>query len=128
MTAPTEATLDSPTLTATFTVAVFGIRTRAVGNLTDVIKRVDFTIKGTEQGQSFELPQSVEIADPNPEQFIQLANVTEANVIAWVEENFTNMDGVKAHIQYVLDKQIAEAAFASQPLPWAPAPEPAPTV
>lgn len=115
-------------MSATFEIKINAIRTGAVGNLTDVIKRVDFTVKGAEQGQSFELPQSVEIADPNPEQFIQLANVTEANVIAWVEENFTNMGGVKAHIQYVLDKEIAAAAFASQPLPWAPAPEPAPTV
>lgn len=106
-------------MSATFETRINAIRTGTAGELTDVIKRVDFTVKGTEQGQSFELPQSIELADPDPQQFIQLANVTEANVISWVEENFANMDGVKAHIQYVLDREVVKAALEDKPLPWA---------
>lgn len=113
-------------MSATFETKVNAIRTGVVGNLTDVIKRVDFTVKGTEAGQSFELPQSIEIADPDPAVFIQLANVTEADVIRWIGENFENMEGVQAHIQFVLDKEVAKANFESKPMPWAPAPE-APT-
>lgn len=111
-------------MSATFEIKINAIRTGTVGELTDVIKRVDFTVKGTEQGQSFELPHSIEIADPDPAQFIQLANVTEANVITWVEGNFPSMDSVKAHIQYVLDREVAKAALTEAPLPWATAPEP----
>lgn len=114
-------------MSATFEIKINAIRTGVVGNLTDVIKRVEFTVKGTEQGQSFELPQNVELSEPEAESFKPLAEVTEADVVAWVEANFTNMDGVKAHIQFVLDKEVATAALEAKPLPWAPAPvEPAP--
>lgn len=114
-------------MSATFEIKINAIRTGAVGSLTDVIKRVDFTVKGAEQGQTFELPQNVELSEPEAESFKPLAEVTEADVVAWVEANFTNMDGVKAHIQYVLDKEVAAAALEAKPLPWAPAPvEPAP--
>lgn len=111
-------------MSATFETKINAIRTGTVGELTNVVKRVEFTVKGTEQGQSFELPQAIEIADPNPAAFIPLASVTEANVIQWVNENFTNMVAVEEHIQYVLNQEIAKAALAEASLPWAPAPEP----
>lgn len=116
-------------MSAIFEINVNGIRTGIVGNLTDVIRKVEFTVKGIEQGQSFALPQTVDLTEPQAESFKPLAQVTEADVVAWVEENFANMDGVKAHIQIVLDKEVAKAALESKPLPWAPAaptPEPAP--
>ena len=108
-------------MAATFTTRVTSIRTGVVGDLTDVIKRVDFNVIGTQGGQTFELPQSIEIADPDPAVFIQLASVTEADVIRWIGENFTNTEGVQLHIQRVLDDMMAKAAFESKPMPWAPA-------
>ena len=113
-------------MSATYEIKINGIRTGAVGNLTDVIRKVEFTVRGTEEGQSFELPQTVDLTEPQAESFKPLAQVTEVDVVAWVEENFTNMDGVKAHIQFVLDKEVAKAALESKPLPWAPVAEPAP--
>lgn len=109
-------------MSANFEIKINAIRTGAIGSLTNVVKRVEFVVKGTEEGQSFELPQTVDLADPQSEAFVPLVQVTEANVVAWVESNFTNMDGVKAHIQYVLDKEVAKAALADTPMPWAPAP------
>lgn len=111
-------------MSATFETKINAIRTGTVGELTSVVKRVEFTVTGTEQGQSFSLPQSIEIADPDPAAFIAIASVTEANVIQWVNENFANMSGVQAHIQSVLDKEVAKVAFVETPLPWTPAPEP----
>lgn len=114
-------------MTATYEIKINAIRTKAVGELTDVIKRVEFTVKGTDEGQSFELPQTVDLSDPEAEAFKPLEQVTEADVISWVEANFGNMEGVKAHIQYVLDQEVAKNALSVSPMPWAPAPvEPAP--
>lgn len=106
---------------ATFNIKVNAIRTGAVGELNDVIKRVDFDVIGTQSGQTFALPQSIEIADPDPSVFILLPNVTEADVIRWIGENFPSIDSVHAHIQLVLDRECAKAEFADKPLPWAPA-------
>lgn len=115
-------------MSATFEIKINAIRTTTVNGLANVVKKVEFTVRGTEAGQTFELPQNVDLADPG-ETFIPLESLSEANVISFVEANFNNMDGVKAHIQMVLDREVAKAALQSAPLPWAPAPEvPAPGV
>jgi hypothetical protein len=113
-------------MSATFETKINAVLTGSFGNLVDVIRKVEFTVKGTEQGKSFELPQAVDLSDPQAEGFKPLAQVVEADVVAWVEANFANMDSVKAHIQYVLNKEVAKAALTSSPLPWTPAPEPVP--
>jgi hypothetical protein len=110
-------------MSATFETKINAIRTTTVGEMTNVIRKVEFTVKGTEEGQSFELPQTVDLADPDSANFVQLASVTEADVVAWVETAFANINGVKAHIQFVLDKEVAKNALTSTPMPWAPVPE-----
>ena len=112
---------------ATFTVRINAIRTATIGQNSGVVKQVEWTLVGEEAGQKFELPQVTDLADPHGQPFIELANLTEAEVAAWVEATATNLDGVKAHIQFVLDKEVAKAGLTSTAMPWAPAPtEPAP--
>jgi hypothetical protein len=109
--------------TAAFTIKVNGIRTATVGNRTNVVKQVDWTLIGEESGQKFELPQTTALQDPNGQEFIELANLTEANVISWIEATDTRIPGIKAHIQYVLDREVAKSALAATSMPWAPVPE-----
>ena len=71
-----------------------------------------------------ESPQTVELSDPDSAAFKPLFEVTESDVIAWVEVNFLQMDSVKAHIQHVLYKQITEASLKVTHLPWLPEPSP----
>ena len=127
VTTPVEP--QAPVYTATFTIKINSIRTATVNGLENTVKQVAWTLVGEEAGQKFELPQTTNLADPASENFIQLTSLTEANVIAWVEATETNMDGIKAHIQMVLDKEVAKAALADTPMPWAPVvetPEPTP--
>jgi hypothetical protein len=108
-----------------FTITITGIRTTTVGEFTNVIKRVEWTLKGTLEGQSFELPQKTEMGPVDPENFIALEDMTDpAVVVAWVEAAETGMDSMKAHIQYVLDRMVAEAATESVAMPWVAAEEP----
>jgi hypothetical protein len=129
-TVTTPAAEQPQNFTATFTYKVNGIRTATVGDRTNVVKQVDWTLVGTEAGQTFELPQTTPLADPNGQAFIELANLTEADVVAWIEATETRLPGIKAHIQFVLDREVAKTALAATPMPWAPVeptPEPAPT-
>lgn len=129
-TVTTPAAEQPQNFTATFTIKVNGIRTATVGDRTNVVKQVDWTLKGTEAGQTFELPQTTQLADPNGQAFIELANLTEADVVAWIEATETRLPGIKAHIQFVLDREVAKTALAATPMPWAPVeptPTPAPT-
>jgi hypothetical protein len=117
-----------PTFTATFTIKVNGIRTATVNGLENTVKQVDWALVGEEAGQKFELPQTSTLADPASEGFVPLANLTEAAVASWIEATATNLDSVKAHIQLVLDKEVARAGLTSTAMPWAPVVEmPAPT-
>jgi hypothetical protein len=110
----------TPNFTATFTIKPTGIRTATVGNRTNVVKQVEWTMVGEEAEQKFELPQTTTLEDPNGQEFIELANLTEANVVAWIQATDTRIPGIKAHIQFVLDKEVAKSALATTAMPWAP--------
>ena len=105
---------------ATFTIAINGIKTATVNGITDAVKQVDWTLKGELEGQTFELPQTTIVPDPIEAGFIPLASLTPENITAWIETHEDRMDAIKAHIQYVLDRQVLAATLVSTPLPWAP--------
>lgn len=109
--------------TATFTVTVTGLRTQTINGIENTVKQVEWTLKGSEAGQTFELPQTTEVPDPQSDGFIPLANLTEAQVIAWIETHDTRIPAIQAHIQLVLDKQVAQAALSTAVMPWAPVAE-----
>jgi hypothetical protein len=107
-------------MSATFTIKINGIRTATVNGLENTVKQVDWTLVGEEANVKFELPQTTDLADPESANFVPLASLTETAVIAWVEATATNVDAIKAHIQFVLDKEVAKVALASTAMPWAP--------
>jgi len=109
---------------ASFEIVPTGIRTASVEGFTHVIKRVEWVLKGTQDGQTFELPQTTEMGPVDAQAFIPLEEITDpAIVIAWVEAAHLTMTAVKDHIQLVLDRLVAEAATEKVPMPWAPQPE-----
>lgn len=109
-------------MSATFEIIINNIRTTTIGEFTGVIKRVGWTMKGSQDGQVFELPQETELGPLDPENFTPLANFTTPDqVIAWVEAAEPNLLAIKAHIQYVLDRDCAKAALVESPMPWVPA-------
>ena len=122
-----EAAPQPSDFTATFTIKVTGLRTATINGIENAVKQVEWTLIGTEGGQTFELPQSTTVPDPQSEGFVPLQNLTEAQVVSWIEAHETRLPGIKAHIQLVLDREVAKAALATAQMPWAPATEPAPT-
>lgn len=115
-----EAAPQPSDFTATFTIKVTGLRTQTVNGIENAVKQVDWTLIGSEAGQVFELPQSTVVPDPQSEGFIPLQNLTEAQVIAWVEAHDTRIPSIQAHIQSVLDREVAKAQLAPVAMPWAP--------
>jgi hypothetical protein len=109
--------------TAEFTIKITGLRTQTVEAVQGVVKQVDWTLSGSEADQVFELPQTTTVPDPDTANFIPLEQLTESEVVAWIETHETRMSGIKSHIQLVLDRQVAQAALESTPMPWAPAPQ-----
>lgn len=108
---------------ASFTINITGLRTQTVAGVPGVVKQVDWTITGTEAGQVFELPQTTTVPDPDAANFVPLAELTEPQVVAWIEAHDIRLPSIKQHVQLVLDRQVAQAALESAPMPWAPAPQ-----
>lgn len=105
---------------ATFTITINGIKTATVDGISDAVKQVDWTLKGELEGQTFELPQTTIVPDPTEAGFIPLASLTPELIATWIEAHEDRMDAIKAHIQYVLDRQVIAATLTTTPLPWAP--------
>ena len=114
-------------MSATFKIRIDSVRTGAVGALASVIRKVEFTLIGTESGQEFQLPGFADLGEPDPNNFVPFSSLTEEQVASFVESSFAGIDPMKAHMQSVLDKEIAKATLENTPLPWAPAPAPMPT-
>jgi hypothetical protein len=107
-------------MSATFEIKINAIRTSELHGLPNVIRQVDFVVKGTQDGQAFELPQVAEFDDPLADGgFIALESLTEADVIGFIESGFANLEAVKSHIQFVIDREIMKASLQPASLPWA---------
>lgn len=113
-------------MSATFSIIVNAVRTTTVGELTNVVRQVDWTMRGTEQGQTFDLPQSTMLPGPDAQSFIDFEDLTEAEVVGWIETYVPDLQPIRDHIQFVLDREVAKAALDSAVLPWAPPPPPEP--
>jgi hypothetical protein len=129
MTESVPAAAQPENFTADFTIKITGLRTATINGIENAVRQVDWILSGNEAGQVFELPQTTQVPDPQAEGFIPLQNLTEAQVVTWIETHDTRLPGFKAHIQYVLDGQVAQAALQPTAMPWVPAdttPPPAP--
>lgn len=101
-----------------FEIRINNIRTADIGELTNVVKQVDWTMVGTKEGQTFSLPQTTELSDPDGHPFIPLSQLTEADVINWVESTDARIPNIKAHIELVLNREVAKSSLKTAELPW----------
>jgi hypothetical protein len=121
MTEPTTipAAEQPQNFTADFAIRITGLRTQTVAGVPGVVKQVAWTITGTEANQTFELTQTTTVPDPDTTEFVPLAELTEPQVVAWIEAHDIRLPSIKHHIQLVLDRQVEQAALQSTPMPWA---------
>jgi hypothetical protein len=68
-----------------YTTKVNGVRVANEDGLTDVVKEVDVTITGTDSGCEFALPVTIKLTAPEAAAFTPFADVTETQVVGWVE-------------------------------------------
>lgn len=106
--------------TATYTISVTGIKTKTVGDLTDVVCSVNWTLRGVENGQSFEVYEVTLLDDPNPDSFQSLNSLNEDIVVAWIESTETRLPSIKYHVQNEIAAILAKPTLDEPGLPWAP--------
>ena len=105
-------------------------RVVAQDGLTDVIKEVEVTVTGTDGAAKFDLPTTVKLGAADPGSFTAFGDLTEEQILAWLDTPPipgvpTTLEGIKAHIAFVVAKEVEKLAMEQKPLPWAPVPDPA---
>jgi hypothetical protein len=106
-------------MSATFTLTINGLKTKDENGLEGVIKIVNWTLHGQQDGVSFELPQETLLRNPDPGSFVPLSELTPQVVTSWMEARSEHYQAVKAHIQYVLDREVEKAGTQEVAPPWA---------
>lgn len=121
-TSDTPEIIQTPELTSTFTIDITSVKTGNFGNLTDVIKIVTFTVTATKSGQSFTMPPyTVELSDPDPNNFTPFSQVTKQQLINWLETDprvHPTVMNMRYAAEWNVDKLIAEGSYTEKPLPW----------
>lgn len=110
-------------MSALFEIQINNMLTVNEDGLSEVVKFIQINIIGTESGQTFSLPGVIEMPNPNPDDFTPYQDLTQQQVIDWLQVN-EQVLAMEAQIQYVLNKQVAEAQAQNPPLPWNPQPTP----
>lgn len=94
--------------------------------LPDVINKIHYRYNATQEynGNIYfaDTYSVVSVAQPNPQNFIPYADVTEEEVIGWLEEVLP-VDAMQASLEANIALQITPKEV-TLPLPWLPAPVP----
>jgi len=115
-------------MTITYIIKPEKLYTHTLDGLTNVIKQVDWTITGSADSVSFSLPNTTTLADPTQQTFVPLSEITEQNVVEWIEAQELNLPAIKAHIELVVNRELEKKALNETQMPWVPEPVPAPEV
>lgn len=110
-----------------YTIKINGVKVKpTLDGLTDVVKEIHWTMQGELEGATFELPQTTVLADPEAGSFIAFADLTEETLKTWSENTETErIPSIKAHIDFVLEREAKSKQLSDKTLPWVPAvPEP----
>lgn len=86
------------------------------GQLNDVVKIVHWRYKGVDGDYSAEVYSSFACSEPSATDFTAYPDLTEADVIAWLEAGL-DVDSLKSNIDSQIDGQ-KNPKIVTLPLPW----------
>lgn len=103
-----------------FTIRVAGIKTLDLPDLPQVVKQVDWILSGEMDEFSYELNSSTILPDPQSQEFIPYNELSQEQVVNWIQTTDPRLDGLKAQVaNKVLElKMLSE--LKPEVLPWAP--------
>lgn len=112
----------------TYTWAVTGMKATKVGNTPNYVVQTYWTKTGTDEHGNTGTFNGATPFEPDPQQasFIPFDQLTQETVLGWIQPVVTG--GYEEHVNKVIAEQIAAKVnpINEPPLPWAPAPSPAP--
>lgn len=102
-----------------FTIKVNQLLTMTVDNLPDVVNQINYTIYATKENYSVDRTYLINVNEPTSENFTPFNQLTEQQVIAWIE-SLEEIDLIKNYLTEELERKIAEASLQIKTTPWTP--------
>lgn len=96
------------------------VRVTTQEDLTDVVKEIEVNVTGVDGEATFSLPVVVKLSAANANSFTSFEDLTEEQIVSWIESD-PSLDGTKAHIAFVVAKEVEKLSLELKPLPWAEA-------
>lgn len=78
-----------------------------IGDLKDVVYKVDWEVVGEKQEETFSSPQYTELNEPISTNFVPKENFSVELIASWVEE-LVIMDDVRSYVEMMLDQKIKD--------------------
>lgn len=104
-----------------YNIRVTGLRVRDEGDLANVVRVVEFTITGVDGEVRYEIASSQEFrGEVSSESFTPMEDLTEAEVVGWLEADPNTLAGIKGNIEYFISQKKAEMSLVHKPAPWLP--------
>lgn len=103
-----------------YNIEITRTRVKNEGDLSDVIREVDFILTGTDRGCSFQLPVTLKFDAPDSDNFIPFEDLSKAEVENWIWSKDEELQSYKAHIAIVVARETAKLGLEQKPLPWEP--------
>lgn len=104
-----------------YKIHVNSMLTGTVGNLTDVVKQISYSITASDGPHAVSTSATTQLSDPDPANFIDFNNLTEAEVIGWLE-GLEQTQVTKVYLADQLAKKISESQLQYKRAPWVPEP------
>ena len=98
-------------MTTTWTWTFRDAKVADESGLTDVIKSIGYTLRGTRGDSVQEIGGETGLASPNPETFVPFASLTKEQTIDFVS-SAVNVDALKTQIDAWLDETTKPLPFA----------------
>ena len=108
-----------------YTWEITSLKTKTEGSNADAVVQTYWKKSGTDSvsSETGEFSGATPLSSADVESFTAFADLTEANVLAWIQA--VVVEGYEEHVNAQILKQINEkiTPFAIPDLPWAPVPE-----
>lgn len=100
-----------------YTIQITGIKVIDTEEHKDIVKQIDFIIKGSLEGQTFDFPNWITLDSFDPNNFITYENLTKAKITEWVESH-PQIASMKSHMAFILEDKVKQASLKAAELPW----------
>jgi hypothetical protein len=114
------ATVDTQTA-GEFIISIQEVKTTVVDTMQDVIKYVSWSIEYVKNGfKDSAGTYTTELFTPVVDNFTAFNNLTQEQLVSWIESTDERLPGIKNYLKHRVDLQLEQSLLESKPLPWVP--------